>query len=48
MFFCEANLRQLTYSIRKLRLPANYYHDKKKGWVVISGPFSNDKDAEQA
>ncbi len=47
-FSVEANASQLTYSIRKLRLPANYYHDKKKGWVVISGPFSNDKDAEQA
>lgn len=47
-FKVEANASSLAFNIRKLNLPANYYYDKKKDWVVISGPYSNDKDAEQA
>ncbi len=45
-FKVEANASSHAYSIRKLNLPAHYYYDKKKDWVVISGPY--EKDAEQA
>lgn len=47
-FKVEANASSLAYNIRKFKLPANYYYDKKKDWVVISGPYPNDKDADNA
>jgi tetratricopeptide (TPR) repeat protein len=50
-FSVESNAERLVRNIRAMQIPATYYEEEKPGnksWVVLAGPFENQKQTDAA
>ena len=50
-FSVESNAERLVRNIRGMKIPATYYEEaspKNKSWVVLAGPFDNQKQTVAA
>ncbi len=50
-FSVESNAERLVKSIRSMKIPATYYEEANQGtpsWVVLAGPFENQKQTDTA
>lgn len=50
-FSVESNAGRLVASIRSMKIPSTYYEDGSQGnpsWVVLAGPFENQKQTDAA